>query len=196
MDVARSIPPIPQLSGARVRLRALAAHDVDAFFALQSDARVMRYWSSIAWSEPQQAMHHIARIAREREAIEFYPWAATLLGDDTLIGTCSLFAIQREHARAMIGYALAPALWGQGLASEMLRLALAFAFKALDLNRIEADIDPLNLASCALVERAGFEREGFLRERWCVGGKVSDSAIYGLLRSDWRDGSPTISAPG
>ncbi len=187
MDVTTGIPPIPTLCGARVRLRALAADDVDALFALQSDARVMRYWSCVAWTERQQAIDHIARLAREREAMEFYPWAATLPGDDTLIGTCSLFDIQREHARAVIGYALMPALWGQGLASEMLHLTLDFAFNSLDLNRIEADIDPLNLASCALIERAGFEREGFLRERWRVGGEVSDTALYGLLNKDWRN---------
>ncbi len=102
-----------------------------------------------------------------------------------MIGTCSLFGIHREHLRGVIGYALRPPFWGQGLAGEMLRLALDFAFDALALNRIEADIDPLNLASCALVERAGFQREGYLRERWRVGGGVQDTALYGLLRKDY-----------
>jgi RimJ/RimL family protein N-acetyltransferase len=179
------IPPVPLLHGARVRLRALAAHDADALLALHSDAAVMRYWSCPPWTGRDQALAHIERIAREREAMEFYPWVATLPDDDTLIGTCTLFDIHREHRRGVIGYALRSPFWGQGLAGEMVRLALGHAFDTLDLNRIEADIDPDNLASCRLVERAGFRREGTLRERWRVGGGVQDTALYGLLRREW-----------
>lgn len=182
-------PPIPVLAGPRLRLRALAASDIDALFALHSDQRVMRYWSFTAWTERQQAIDHIARLAREREVMEFYPWVATLHGSDTAIGTCSLFGLHREHARSVIGYSLAPEFWGRGLASEMLRLALGHAFDTLNLNRIEADIDPLNIASCKLVERAGFRREGLLRERWRVGGGIQDTALYGLLRRDYRNSS-------
>lgn len=183
---AVAVPAIPTLQGPRLRLRALDMRDADALFALHSDQRVMRYWSFTAWTQRQQAVDHIARLAREREVMEFYPWVATLPDSDELVGTCSLFGVHREHARGVIGYALAPRLWGQGLAGSMLRLALDFAFDTLDLNRIEADIDPLNIASCKLVERAGFEREGLLRERWRVGGGVQDTALYGLLRRDWR----------
>lgn len=182
---AGALPPIPTLSGARLRLRALHERDTDALFALHSDPQVMRYWSFPVWTGRQQAVGHIARLAREREALEFYPWVVTRHDDDLPIGTCSLFGVHREHLRGVIGYALQPPFWGRGYAGEMLRLALDFAFDTLGLNRIEADIDPLNLASCRLVERAGFRREGYLRERWRVGGGVQDTALYGLLRKDY-----------
>jgi RimJ/RimL family protein N-acetyltransferase len=60
------------------------------------------------------------------------------------------------------------------------------AFGTLELRRIEADIDPRNVASARLLERLGFVREGLLRERWMVGDEVSDSALYGLLDRDRR----------
>ncbi len=184
-----AIPAIPVLTGSRVRLRALSATDADELFALHSDQRVMRYWSFPAWTARDQAVAQIARYARERESAEFYSWAATPIDSDRLIGTCSLHDLQREHARCAIGYALHPAYQGRGLAREMLALALGFAFDVLDINRVEADIDPLNLASCRLVERVGFQREGYLRERWRVGGGVQDTAFYGLLRGDYRAGA-------
>lgn len=56
----------------------------------------------------------------------------------------------------------------------------------MKLNRIEADIDPRNAASARVHERLGFVRERLLRERWIVGDEVTDSALYGLLRSDRR----------
>lgn len=180
-----SIPGIPELAGRRLRLRALEPRDADALFALRADPVVMRYWSAPPWRERAQAEEYIERMRRERQHAEFYPWIATL-DDDMLIGTCSLFALDRTHARAEIGYALRRQWWGCGLAQEMLHLALAHAFDAIDLNRIEADIDPGNAASCRLVERLGFTREGLLRERWRVGGAAQDTALYGLLAREWR----------
>jgi RimJ/RimL family protein N-acetyltransferase len=177
--------PVPTLAGGRVRLRGIEPTDAGALYALHSDPRVMRYWSFPAWTHPGQAVEHLARVTCERELMESYPWLATLPGGEPM-GTCSLFGIHREHARGVIGYALMPDWWGRGLASEMLALALGFAFRTLGLERIEADIDPNNAASCRLVERAGFLREGTLRERWRVGGGVQDTALYGLLRREWE----------
>ena len=179
-----TIPPTPTLSGTRVRLRPLRADDADALFALQSDPRVMRYWSHPPWTDRAQAVLRIAQLERDRATSEFYSWAATLDGDDTLAGTGALFAISRPHARAEIGYSLAAAHWGKGYAHEIVGLICAFAFDELGLERLEADIDPRNAASCRLVERAGFVREGLLRSRWRVAGEVTDSAMYGRLRGD------------
>ncbi|MGH8084295.1 MAG: GNAT family N-acetyltransferase [Lysobacter sp.] len=107
-------------------------------------------------------------------------------GNDRLIGATTLFAINHAQGRAEVGYALRASHWGRGLAQEALRLVLVHAFDTLVLRRIEADIDPRNGASCRLVERMGFVREGLLRDRWEVGGEASDSALYGLLARDWR----------
>ena len=52
-------------------------------------------------------------------------------------------------------------------------------------NRLEADIDPRNVASARSLVRLGFRQEGHLRERWVVNGEVSDTDLYGLLRIDW-----------
>lgn len=183
-----SIPPIPNLSGTRVRLRPLRARDADDLFALHSDLRVMRYWSHPPWTERTQAVERIAQLEQDRETVELYPWVITLADADRLIGTVSLFSVNRAQFRGEIGYALAAAQWGKGYATEALHLAIAIAFDALGLKRLEADIDPRNTGSCRLVERVGFVREGVLRERWHVAGEVTDSAIYGLVRSDRRDG--------
>jgi Acetyltransferase (GNAT) domain len=69
---------------------------------------------------------------------------------------------------------------------EALQAILEFGFGELDLNRIEADIDPRNGASARTLERLGFTKEGYLRERWIVGDEVSDTALYGLLRREWH----------
>ncbi len=70
--------------------------------------------------------------------------------------------------------------------NEALRTLVDHAFTTLDLNRLEADIDPRNLASAKTLERLGFQQEGLLRERWIVGDEISDTAFDGLLRREWK----------
>lgn len=179
--------PQPELRSPRLRLREVRADDAPALFAIHSDRRVMRYWSYPAWTELAQAERKVADIQRQRREQEMLVWAIADAHDDRLIGTSAVFAMQRGQGRAEIGYSLHPDWQGRGLASEALRLILRHLFDGLGLRRIEADIDPRNQASCRLVERLGFVREGVLRERWDVNGELADSALYGLLRRDFID---------
>ena len=176
--------PIPRLEGSRIRLRPLRGDDAAALYALHSDPQVMRYWSRTAWTDHAESISHLERMA-QAERVGDIPWAIAGREDDVLIGSLSVFQIVPEHARCMFGYALQSASWGQGLALEATRLGLAYAFSALGLERVEADIDPANQPSRRLVERLGFKQEGLLRHRWKVDGVWSDTVWYGLLREEF-----------
>lgn len=178
--------PQPELSSPRLRLREVRDGDAAALFAIHSDARVMRYWSYPAWIERAQAEQKIADIQRQRRELDMLVWAIADADTDLLIGSSAIFHMDLIQARAEIGYSLHPDWQGRGLASEALQLVLGYVFNELGLRRIEADIDPRNLPSCHLVEKFGFVREGLLRERWQVNGEICDSAIYGLLRQDFK----------
>ena len=172
------------LTGKRVHLRELTPEDANVIFALFSDPEAMRYWSYPPYIDLMQAK---ARLARDAEGVAqnvVRPWG--IVHQEVLIGTCTLHGIDQDNARAELGYMLARAHWGQGLASEAVGLAIDYAFTTLGLRRLEADIDPRNLASQKVLERLGFERDGYLRERWCVAGEISDSALYGLLAREWK----------
>lgn len=180
---------LPLLEGERIRLRAHRDGDLRDLFAVHSDPKVMRYWSFPAWTELQQAHPRLHDAKNGCDPARLLCWAIARRNDDRLIGGVTLYAINREQGRAEIGYSLGSAHWGQGLAREALQLALGHAFGALQLRRLEADIDPRNEGSLRLIERLGFVREGLLRERWLVAGDLQDSAIYGLLARDWKSGS-------
>jgi RimJ/RimL family protein N-acetyltransferase len=176
---------VPTLESERLRLRAYRPGDAEAMFRLYSDPLVMRYWSFPPWTELEQADAYIKRALAEMAEGRVLPWAVASRGDDRLVGTTTLFAVDAVQGRAEIGYSLDPRLHGQGLASEALRLALVHAFDALRLRRIEADVDPRNTPSCRLLERLGFRLEGLLRARWRVAGEICDSALYGLLAPEF-----------
>jgi RimJ/RimL family protein N-acetyltransferase len=175
----------PILQGARVRLRPYRAGDRDALLALFGDPRVVRYWSFAPWTSLADADAYLAPLlappASDDDEPTSVPWALADLATDALLGTATIFALQREQQRAEVGYSLASAHQGRGLAREAVTLALGHAFDVLGLRRVEADVDPRNLPSCKLLERLGFKREGLLRERWNVNGEICDTALYGLL---------------
>ena len=176
---------LPVLESERIRLRPLRMDDAAEVFTLFSDARVTRYWSFQAWTEPAQAEAWLAeRIGWGPPSV--YGWAMADRASDAFIGTTALFSLSGPLHRAELGYSLMPARQGEGLATEAVRRALDFGFDVLGLERIEADVDPRNLPSCQLAERLGFQREGLLRNRWRVGGEFADSVLYGLLRNEYR----------
>ena len=183
--MTNTIPPVPTLGAPRLRLRPFAATDVDDLFAMQSDPVVMRYWSYPAYTERAQAEAKVESIQAEMRAREVYPWAIADRATDRLLGHCTLFALERAHARCEVGYALSRAAQGRGLASEAVRCALTHVFDTLGMERIEADVDPRNDRSVRLLERLGFRREGLLRARWRVSGEVQDAYFYGLLRAEF-----------
>lgn len=176
---------VPLLQTPRLRLRTITRSDIDAIYRLHADPRAMRYWSFPAWTDRQQARDWFEQRRHHAEREESWPWGLNLIDADELIGIVTLFAVNRMQRRAEVGYQLLPSYWGRGYAQEALRAALAYGFDALELNRVEADIDPRNQASCRLVERVGFRREGYLRERWHVNGEITDTALYGLLAREF-----------
>lgn len=189
IDIAATLaalPGFPQLRGMRVRLRGPTADDADDLFALFSDPAVMRYWSRAPMRERDEAEALIGEIHESFQRRELINWVVADT-DDRVVGTCTLFHFDPRHRRAEIGYALRSDHWGHGFASEAVSLAIDWALQALDLHRVEADIDPRNESSRRVLERLGFHSEGVLRERFFVGDSAADSELFGLLASEWRE---------
>ena len=177
---------LPTINTSRLSLRSMSAEDVDDFYTIYSNLEVMRYWSTPPLANRDAASKLINEIRDGFARRELLKWGIALLTDDTLIGTVTLFHPDFTHRRAEIGYALGRAHWRRGYMRETLRAVLDYAFSVLDLHRIEADVDPRNTASVRTLERLGFQREGYLRERWQVNGEIQDALFYGLLRPDWE----------
>ena len=174
------------LQTPRLTLRLPVAADADAVFAMRSDPVVQRYGSHAPWTDRSEASAWIARCERGMAAGEHAQFAIERREDGAVVGTCVLYALDIPCRRAEVGYALVASEWGKGYANEAVTSLLDWGFDHLDLNRVEADIDPRNVPSARALERLGFVREGHLRERWIVAGEVSDSWLYGLLRAEWK----------
>lgn len=178
---------LPSIEASRVRLRYLEESDIDSLFEIFSDEETVRYWSSPPFANRAEAAKLLADIQRMFAEKTLFQWGIALKSDDGIIGTATLFHLDPKNRRAEIGYALNRRVWGKGYVNEALNSLLRFAFTEMNLHRIEADVDPRNAASIRVLERLGFQREGFLRERWLVGGKTQDALFYGLLKSEFNE---------
>lgn len=177
--------PTPILTTNRLTLRPLTMMDAADLYAVFSDPAVVRYWSAEPWTSIASAEAAIGQALdayREQSEVRF---GIELAETGALIGTVGLHHIFPQNRRCEIGYALGSPHWGKGYATEALGAALDYGFHELRLNRVEADIDPRNVASGSVLERMGFRKEGYMPERWFVHGEMADTINYGLLRSYW-----------
>jgi RimJ/RimL family protein N-acetyltransferase len=178
--------PSPTLHSARLRLRPFTAADTDALFALHSSRRVLRYWNAPPWGERARAERFVAACKQIEHEGSGARLAIEHAADAVFIGWCCLVKWNPDHRSATMGYCLAEAAWGQGIATEAASALLRWGFDTLDLNRVQAETDTRNTASARVLDKLGFVREGMLREDCIVDGEVSDTWVYGLLRRDWK----------
>lgn len=87
---------------------------------------------------------------------------------------------------AYMGYYGVAGMNGRGLMTEAVRLAVTHAFEELGLHRLEANIQPGNGPSRALVERLGFRQEGFSPRYLKIGGEWRDHERWAILAEDWH----------
>ena len=168
----------------RLCLRMPRADDAPALLALYGDPRVMAHWSHAPWTALAQAFDAVAEAHADLATGRALHLAITARTQDGLVGSCALFDIMAQHRRATLGYLLAPQCWGQGLGREALDALIDHGFDDLRLGRIEAEVDPRNGASRALLMGLGFRLEGLLHARWCVDGQARDVELWALLRRD------------
>ena len=102
--------------------------------------------------------------------------------DGALLGTCALTPY--GDGVASVGYWLAAAARGRGLATRAVRLLARWAFDELRVERLELYTDPVNVGSQRVAERAGFTREGVVRAHLRTPEGRRDSVMFSLLPSD------------
>ena len=111
--------------------------------------------------------------------------------DDALAGMVNLSQIVLGDFRsASLGYFVFVPFQAQGYLTEGVRLALRHAFGRRSLHRVEANVQPRNARSIALVERLGFRREGYSPKYLKIGGRWRDHVRYAILADEFiaRDG--------
>jgi len=169
--------------GEQVYLRRPKAQDRGDFLALNQAS--VRFHRSLVTPpiDATQFASFLKRCSRAYCACFFICRVA----DSKIIGSINLSQIFLGGFRsAYLGYFVGAQYAAHGYMTEAIQLILRYAFTKLKLHRLEANIQPDNSASRALVKRAGFVREGYSRRYLKIGGRWRDHERWAILAEDWK----------
>jgi len=166
---------VTRLITPRLVLRPARAEDLEALHVILSDSAATAFWSTPPHESLDQTRAWMADMLqpgpdRADFVVEF---------EGRVVGKAGFWRLPE------IGYILAPAVWGQGLASEALGAVIQYVLgRAPDLE-LTADVDPRNAASVRLLERLGFHKTGSAERTFEIGGVWVDSLYFALTGADW-----------
>jgi len=177
-----------QLTTERLLLREVRQTDWPAVHEFACDVEVTRFTSFGPNTEEQTKsfVEHGLADARAQPRT-FFALAITLLGEDRVIGGCSLRLRDDANREGELAYLLHRDYWGRGYIPEAARAFLAFGFEELGLHRIIARCNPLNTASERVMQKLGMQREGLLRESAFMKGCWIDLLLYSILEWEWKE---------
>ncbi len=175
----------PRLKTERFSLRKAEENDRYAILELYSQEAVVKYMPFTPFTSVEDAIDEMKwyhKIYKEQSGLR---WMIEDSESQKVIGTCGFLNYEKEHHRVEIGYDLTPEFWGMGIMTEVVSCIMGFGFSTMNLNKIEAKVEPANEASIRLMHKLGFYKEGVLRQHEFEKGKYVDLAIFSKLKSEF-----------
>ncbi|PAN44578.1 hypothetical protein PAHAL_9G055300 [Panicum hallii] len=174
--------PIIPKAPVEVTLRKFELSDVDAMMAWASDPQV----AAVCRWDPYESTEPL--LAFIRDVVLPHPWFRAICvagGEEPRpVGAVSV-SPTGDPCRAELGYVLARAHWGRGVATAAVKRTVGAVFGEVQgLERVEALVDVANPASQRVLEKAGFTREAVLRKYGAVKGVVRDMVMFSFVTTD------------
>ncbi len=174
----------PFFLGPRLYFRPLEREDAPRLAAFINHPDVRR---NLLVHRPMNTAQEVGFIdtltASQRDVL----FAIVLRDGDRMIGTSGLHDMDFRSRRATFGMLIGePSEWGKGYGSEATRMVLDYGFGTLNLNRVQLEVLEHNVAGLRAYEKAGFRREGVMRQHHYVDGAYVDTLVMGILRSEWK----------
>ncbi len=179
----------PAVAGHGVILRPPVTSDFSEWAALREESRdFLSPWEPI-WPADDLTRgafrRRLKRYAEDQRTDTAYAFLIFRESDRAMVGGLTLANLRRGVAQAgSIGYWVGHRFARQGLMTAAVRTLIPMCFDTLRLHRVEAACIPSNTASVRLLEKTGFQREGYAREYLCINGVWADHLLYARLRSD------------
>jgi ribosomal-protein-alanine N-acetyltransferase len=180
---------LPTIAGRGVTLRVPQSSDYTEWARLRELSRAfLTPWEPTWPSDDLTRSAFRRRLKRYNEDLRSdlaYAFLIFRSDDDAMVGGLTLANIRRGVAQAgAIGYWVGAPFARQGYMTEAMRALVPFCFGTLRLHRLEAACIPTNAASVALLEKTGFQREGYARAYLCINGTWQDHLLYAHLKDD------------
>lgn len=171
------------LKGKKVWLRAPKVEDFEEFTAMNQSS--CKFHKGLANPPLDRKSFDAFLLRNEFETNECFLICRKT--DDAIVGMINLSQIFRGNFQnAYLGYYLGEKFARQGFMTEAIELILRFAFKNLKLHRLEANVQPHNLSSIAVLQKNGFVKEGFSRKYLKIGTRWRDHERFAIVAEEWE----------
>gem|GEM_PF-43352 len=165
----------------RVILREWGTEDAPDLMAAINNKKVLnnlRDGIPYPYTEKDAAEFIAATLSAEKDS----QYAFAICINDKVIGSIGVFRRDNVHRyTAEMGYYIAEPYWCKGIMTEAVRQMCDYIFENTDIIRIYAEPYAHNNASCRVLEKAGFQFEGLLRQNAVKNGKSVDMKMYAII---------------
>lgn len=177
----------PTLHSANLQFKKIEDSHIQELFAIYDNDKVFEYCGIIPKHNLQTVQKMIGHFERDYMKKSRIKWGIFEKSQsEKLVGIIEAMDFNQKVDMVTIGYYLAEAFWGKGIASEAVAVIVKFLMEEVNVNRIQAEVMPLNEPSKKVLLKNGFLKEGLLRQASLWSGKgVVDLEIYGLLKADY-----------
>src|SRR5262245_56469675 len=171
------------LCGDKVYLRPLEREDAPLLAAWLNDPEVTR---TLLRSHPITLQAEIAYLEKVAQSQDEVTLGIVPKDSDKLIGATGLHLVDWRARHACFGVFIGvKEEWGKGHGTDATRLMVRHAFATMNLNRVWLHVVSTHEAGIRAYERAGFRREGVLRQQFYREGRFQDLLVMGVLREEW-----------
>ncbi|MNO24361.1 putative ribosomal N-acetyltransferase YdaF [compost metagenome] len=187
MNLEAVFGQFPILQSDDIVLKKIEDHHLDEVFEIYNNDKVFEYCGIIPKHNKDTVKNMIGHFERDYNKRSRVKWGIFYNSQpDRLMGIIEALDFNQKVNVVTIGYFLSESQWGKGIATETVNLLLNFLFMSVNVNRIQAEVMPLNENSKKVLLKNGFIKEGTLRQATLWSGKgIIDIEIYSILKEDY-----------
>ncbi len=170
----------PTIITDRLVIRPMVASDVDALKEWMPDKSIYKFWGK---GPDKTEKNPELLFEKESKPTKSFHLGIAEKSNNKIVGDIWIYLIEQDRM-AQVALRLSRAVHGQGYGTESLSAMTRFCFENTELKRLWTEVDVRNTASCRILEKCGYTKEGLIRQgrmvnTWC------DYYIYGILNSDF-----------
>jgi ribosomal-protein-alanine N-acetyltransferase len=168
-----------------IRLIPYRPEFLDLFITWRNEAHSIRHNPTTPSTRAELARLRLAEGSDVSNLTKHESYRWFIQAGSDVVGSVSIKNISVIMGYAEIGYIVAESHQGRGIATVAVRALIEKAFRESSLRKLLAYVHDQNVASCRVLEKLGFQKEGLLREHYIINGSPENEILFGLLKREW-----------
>lgn len=176
--------PFPNLETEKLILRRMTQNDANDLFEMRKDSRMNEYTDTKVDENIEETKAYIDNMNKGIDDNKWIIWAIEHKKSNKVIGSISIWNIDKEQKSGELGYGIIPDYQGQGLMKEALLSVIKYGFDNMDLNALDAYTEESNFKSVKLLEKCKFIEINRVDDEGYFNNRIYHMVVYRLENSN------------